>query len=430
MHAPSDYNFHLKVGHGRSTSCRKLKETDITKFYEEVLELANNAVFQEASLFASPHQANAATNRFGHAIETMFHFIECRNIMLFVAHSVEAMQKASYCADFLSILVLDKTEHNIARLLPIQCHKIKQLATAFENSLSQVIDKDPSTTLFNPAIECPEVSEGCRELLLELGLGDLAGTQIDLWRCAVHVLDIAVLSYAGAHTRYFSTTNLRSFTIPGPFLEKQHFTFRRRSFLCLDDFLGGKEACVLEWYHPEMAQPYLPALYLSTDATTFADIWGPMWKTCALQDGQAQSDHILHYNVGNGVILPWSLPSSESQTSISCRKGEVFCHWMSDKNIGEIGDLVGSSGVPLQPRDILLIGAMNKLQYNTECTVSTSAVKQQLRKTNSLFEFGTMKSTRVLESESVQVQVGPSYVKGSLQRSYKRRGITWKEAWT
>ncbi len=419
------------MGHGGSTSLRRLKDVDIKAFYEEVLGVANEAVSQTGSLSATVHYAYNPLNSLDRAIENMFHLIECRHIIFWVMQSVEAMERASYCGDFISILVIDKAGHDVARLLPIRCHKIKQLATAFETCLSQLIGLDRSTTLFDIEMTfAKEISEVCQELLSGLGLDAPVAHCTELWRRAVHVLDVAVLSYAGAHTQFFSTTGFKCFTLPGPFLEKQPFMFRQRSFLCIDGFLGGKEAWVLEWYKPDAPQLNLPYLYLSADATTFADIWGPMWKTCALHNGQADNDQILRYSVGNGVILPWNLPSSDSQNPISCRKDEVFCHWVSEKDIGEIGDLIGSSGVPLHPSDILLIGASAKLQYNPRCNLSTGEIKQRLRDANSLFELGTMKKTRVLDSEAVQIQIGPSYVKGSAQRTYKRRGKTWKEAWT
>jgi hypothetical protein len=344
--------------------------------------------------------------------------------------SVEAMEMASYCGTIISVLVMDKTGHNVARLLPIQCSKIKQLATAFESCLSQLVHLHHSTVLVDTEMTfANEVSEVCRDLLFELGLDVASMRCTEIWRCAVHVLDIAVLSYAGAHTRLFGMTGDTCITLPGPFLETQYFVFRRRSFSCLGEFLGGQEAWVLERYHPKAPRLGLPPLYLSTDVTTFGDIWGPLWKTCALLNGQADHDHILRYSVGNGVILPWNRPSSDIQDSISSQKGEVFCHWISDKDIGEIGNLAESSGELLHPDNILLIGASMKLQDNPHCILSTNESKQRLRDAGSLSELGTMKSARIVDSEVVQIQVGLSYIKVGAQRTYKRRGRTWKEAW-
>ena len=176
--------------------------------------------------------------------------------------------------------------------------------------------------------------------------------------------------------------------------------------LVLREFLGGQEAWILERYHPNAPQVDLPRMYLSTDAATFGDIWGPMWKSCALVNGQADHDHIVRYSVGNGAILPWDYPWSDSHGSVNIQKEEIFCHWMSDNDRGEIGNLDKSSGQTLHPENILLIGATMRLQYNPDCGSSTVEIKQRLRDSGSLFEPGTMKNTRVVDSEAVQVQVG------------------------
>ena len=53
-----------------------------------------------------------------------------------------------------------------------------------------------------------EVSEICRDLLSELSLDVSVMHCTEILRCAVHVLDIAVLSYAGAHTQFFGMTGI------------------------------------------------------------------------------------------------------------------------------------------------------------------------------------------------------------------------------
>lgn len=243
------------------------------------------------------------------------------------------------------------------------------------------------------------------------------------------MLDMAVLSYAGAHTESFGRSTGGSIDLPGSFFQTNYFTFRRRSFLCLDQFLGGKEAWVLEKYTTDKHQnSSLPKLYLSTNATTFGDIWGPMWKSCEISNGEADENHILLYSVGNGVILPWSRSSFNSDHSSSNRKDEKFCHWISDKDFNDncYPDLL--SGEHLFPENMLLIGASLKLDYNSQCAMSVAACKQGFRDSGALSELGTAKSRRIVESKSVLLQVGPPYAKIGTQLTYKRRGVTWKNA--
>jgi len=188
----------------------------------------------------------------------------------------------------------------------------------FEICLCQLISHGPSMVLAGviPKV-LKNVSAVCRDLLTELDM-TIPDTDIkDIWRCAVHILDMAVLSYVGAHTQFLGDAKVISVSLPGPFLETQYFIFSRRSFSCLGKFLGGQEAWVLEKQFQGMPKDDQPHLSLSTDAATFGDIWGPMWKSCVLGD----TERIIQYNVGNGVILPWNLPSPASNDAIEVRKG-------------------------------------------------------------------------------------------------------------
>ena len=402
-------------------------DDDIKVFYEQVLSLANEKADRMAHMSIGEHYHGELM--FGPAIQNMFHLIECRHIMLWVMESVEAMEAASYCGAAISLIVADKTCLDVARLLPVQCSKIKQLASSFENCLSQLMSLDISTALFDTEMTfANEASKGCRGLLRELGLDVPVAHCTQLWRYAVHMLDMAVLSYTGAHTESYGMTRIACINIPGPFLEKQYLTFRRRSFLCLGEFLGGREAWVFEFYHPDAPRVGFPSMYLSTNATTFGDIWGPMWKVCASINGQPDPDHILRYSVGNGKILPWKLHSSNERTLVSRRRNEIFCHWISDRDTDEIGNFEESSGESLQPDDILLIGARVKLKNNLGCHLSVIESKQRLKDSGSLSEFGTMKSKRVVDSETFLLQVTPPYVTAGAQRTYKMRGRTWKES--
>jgi len=117
MHKPFDGHFHLKVGYGGSTSLRRLNVGEIESFYEGVLNFANEALSHISSPSTREHYNTK--NTLDRAIENMFHLIECRNIILWVVESVEAMEAASYCGTVISMLVMDKTSHNVARLLPI-----------------------------------------------------------------------------------------------------------------------------------------------------------------------------------------------------------------------------------------------------------------------------------------------------------------------
>jgi len=353
-------------------------------------------------------------------IEHLTHLIECRNIVSAVWESVKEMSSAAYCGEFISLLVLDRTRRGIARLVRIECSRIEQLALAFEACVFRLLSSDPAEVLFNTiSTIANDVSTVCRQLLTDFDIRIPSTADLkDHWRCAVHVLDVAALSYCGAHTQFLGNDKVTSISLPGTFLQTQYFRFCRRSFSCLGQFLGGQEAWVLEMLLPDLRQVDPTHLSLLTDAKTFGDIWGPMWKSCVLGD----EEQIVQYNVGNGVIIPWKQPSP---TALEVRKGEVFCHWMSDKDHRNHKGFADSSY--LHENDILLIGATVRLAANRQCKSSTTEQMESLRNTQALSEPGTLRNVRTLSSEVIQVQVGGPYGNMGLQRQYKRRGRTLKQ---
>lgn len=113
-----------------------------------------------------------------------------------------------------------------------------------------------------------------------LPLGDAA-----IWRAISHSLDLAVISYCGAHLEGFDqrylghqfqslsifSTIFRDFG-PCP-------TLQRRTLKCLDGFLEGEQVWVLHTHGPPPNPLASQPLYLRTTIEAFADIWGPVWKS-------------------------------------------------------------------------------------------------------------------------------------------------------
>jgi hypothetical protein len=377
--------------------------------------------------------------------EHLYHLIECHTVILEVAKSINSMMKASYCGPKISMLVIDNSRLNVARLVNIECKKVQRLADDFKQQLWQVIRKSKNDwnsyhVLLDSSLA---IIVKCQEIFDDLGLEFDCGNPCNIWRSTVHVLDMAVLSYVGAHVQSFGKSIAESIMLPSlqnaSFLEPETpFTiiFRRMSFLCLGEFLGDQKAWVCElqkFFGPitlrEIAQE--PALYLSCDAETFADVWGPMWSSRLEND----LDRILHYNVGNGLIIPWKEPAyadlefSNPRDVGHCeiKANETLCHWISDKDSKDDSNLRNSTGKSLSRDDILLIGACVRLKRNDSCERSLGAVKEYLKDWGPLHELGTIKRSRYKESETVQAQVGWSGVAAGLQVNYKIRERNWKQ---
>jgi hypothetical protein len=187
-------------------------------------------------------------------IEHLVHLIDCRNVITAVWEGVKQMRSAAFCGEFISLLVLDRTRRGVARLARIECSKIEKLALAFESCVFRVLSSDPVAVLFDTiSTIANDVSAACQQLLTDLDISISSTADLkDHWRCAVHVLDVAVLSYSGAHTGFLGNEKVTSVSLPGAFLETQYFRFCRRSFSCLGEFLGRQETWVLEMIPPDL----------------------------------------------------------------------------------------------------------------------------------------------------------------------------------
>ena len=388
-------------------------------FCAEIATNANENTVGGGVSEAGEHYTNH--QMYHRAIEDWTHLVECRNIISAVWESLQQMRSAHYCEEFISLLVLDRARASVAKLVRIECSRIEQLALAFETCLFQVMSEDPAMVLLNNvSAMSTDLTTACQEFLLELDIKvEGADDKKDIWQCAVHVLDMAVISYVGAHTQFLGSPKVVSVTLPGPFQEPQRYRFRRRSFSCIGEFLGGQQAWVLEIISSDTLQGNPPRLSLLTDAETFRDIWGPMWKSHVLDD----EERIVQYNVGNGVILPWNLPSPDL---LEVRKGEVFCHWMSDKDRRD--DKTSANLSSLRPNDVLLIGAPVTLAFNVQCEFSFTHQKESLRNSGALSEPGTIKNGLKLSSKLVRVQIGGKYGKIEHTRKYKRFGQSMKQS--
>lgn len=184
-----------------------------------------------------------------------------------------------------------------------------------------------------------------------------------IWRAISHSLDLAVISYCGAHLEGFDQRYLghqfQSLSIfstifkdfgPSP-------TLQRRTLKYLDSFLEGEQVWVLHTHGPPPEPLASQPLYLRTTIEAFADIWGPVWKSNPIN----QPKRVTRFNAGLGFIVPWSRLVDTEPTPLS---GEINCHWTADDDAITSKDATFAD-IPYQ---MYLIGeAAPSITNNTDC---------------------------------------------------------------
>lgn len=412
-------------------SSRKLcRDQDVKKFFDV-------AILNAGQYFTNnlPRENRDMGQDLAHIdrLDHVFHLIESRNTILRVCGNIDAMKAVAYCESTISILVRDRFRINVAKLIPIGIDKIKTLATSFETALRKVLDDRESPPAPISGL-LGNITDSCAEIGQILDLDWSSISAMNRWRYTVQILDLAVASYATAHvgelelkeSGYDSANGL---SLPGFRFDVQQFSFRQRSFQCLEGFLNGNKAWILEQLYGGTQSNEDPKLYVSVQAETFADIWGPMWRSS--MDGPDFADG-LQYWVGNGVILPWSCQSSEADPQLTIQDHEVLCHWMSCTDSPNIHDSPRAPSKPINCDSTLLIGAGTRLT-SSDCGLPVNVIKQQLKDAGLLHIPGTIAKTKYLDAEHYSLQGSWSGVAVGTQRSYKIRERTWKqvliEAW-
>lgn len=397
----------------------------------------------------------------------IFDLLECRNLMVRVYSSLKSLQKAGFCGSFFSILVLDKHRPSVARLVPIQIASVEFLVQLFHTTLTAIGHAALSSLILDISdrggakfiagntysTRCDltlskALTKSCLDLLALVHL-EPAGTAAPqyIWRSTANVLDLAVLSYVGAHTENISETYLQ--TPISSFIASEHsipdrdqrdedcgsenyIYMKQRKLQCLDQFLRQKDVWV---FHMGAAITSDQRLCLSTDADTLTDIWGPMWKT----KSDPSAREVSRYNIGNGFIVPWPRNSSDPEPrSHTVGQMEVFCHWIPSRNWGET--LVSQHQSNLRSKqfleiDMLLIGAdvKNRLVVNDDCHMSLDRklkIKEAWKNRCNLRHIGTRKPQCEKDSQSYQVQASAmGFVTVGSTVSYKRfDGFDMKDA--
>lgn len=401
----------------------------------------------------------------------IFDLLECRNLITRICNSLSTLQKAEFCTDRFSFLVIDEDRAYVAILVPVYIAFVEELKQLFETALigsggralsysatqsgSEPAGTDPRAVLASlrrsektvPTFDyqhSEDLTAHCSEFLTSVHLKPHVESAPELiWRCTVHLLDLALVSYIGAHTESSDAAlseGSQQVTIPGPFTPQAQagiaagafIIMRRRKMLCIDNLLRQRDVWV---FHRGTDAISEVRLLLSTDVETISDIWGPLWKMKA-----PNSSGVSRYSIGNGFIIPSQLnPWREVPIDTKVRYGtEVFCHWISCRDWEQLSNEEEQSFAladQFYETERLLIGAHTKdrLEVNVHCDDTTERklrLKERLRDSGNLRVRRVRKSRRERDLISYQVQAGAAgFASVGSTIAYKRHdGYNWKDA--
>lgn len=248
----------------------------------------------------------------------------CRDIIMATFSNVWRLQEFGFTQNQISILAMDPSRSSVANLLSVPVEEIKALAKMFYCAVCFTESLAGSYLNLIPLVST--LTRSCDKLLSCLHLSirppdidflDFYSTSAECFRCwdnTVHLLDLAVLVYTGAHVDPLPE-NLAH--IATAFQGSSRIKLQSRSLKCLKSFLGKGQA----WIFSLQIDVPQDEIYISASADVFAEIWGPMWNVYSESDSS-----IIQYNVGGGSIVPWD---SEIGQHPQLKENERLGHWMT-----------------------------------------------------------------------------------------------------
>lgn len=404
--------------------------------------------------------------------ELLLDLLVCHNRAHRVGNNLTTLQENGYCAKHISLLVQDQQRPGVVRGIRIETQTILDLVGVFKEFMGKMLVDSTSGPSYNRFTaekldrliqeidDSLNLTQECIDILSTMSiliLPDMACRPSDgfVWQLTTQVIELAILSYAGAHIQPFHTELVEkdssSFHIPQRF--KYHddslnglgglsgisnlgglgVEMRRRQLQCMDRFLGGKQPWV---FHPfEHGSPdYKIRLSLSSTIEALTDFWGPSWKIMR----NSLTNEIKQYDIGNGAIIPWKTQNGDNDTNLVPMNSEVFCHWIPFKTWNEEQVDANQESLPRQhflSSDVLLIGAPNNygLLVNEKCVQSPERalrIKSRLSDQQALRSPNTSRARRYVDSHAIQIQGSAmGFISGAGQVTYKRRvGHTMKDA--
>lgn len=373
--------------------------------------------------------------------------LESRNLLIRVCCNVRELCQSGISHGFISIVVVTDSRPGVATLQSVnvdQVYKFTQLVDSLFHALCWTLSRKTAS---------PKVEQGIRGDVQTFmnnleKLGDTfeaevlaqssrVGLQamVDICRVIGHVLDVALLTYCGAHLRAldepFLDQRIDRFEIYRPVLStgpqaqtSAAVVLRRRSLSCLHKFLRERKVWVFHYGLLDNESSAVPdvKLYLSTSIHALADTWGPVWK---VSPRNSIGTMVFRYSVVIGAIIPWTRVSESEPEALP---KEAFCHWTPFDDDDD--DEETAPTIDTQKHPLILIGGAPKLTMspNIECRADPVSLLRTLKHEDCLQRSGTVKPYRYKDAETAQVQVGHggAGLGGAVQWKHNP-GITWKE---
>lgn len=341
-----------------------------------------------------------------------------------IIKSIGILKHTGYCGEFVSLIVADTKRTNVATLTCITLSdivattsQIKVALTSLDVSDSQAaivcceafltrLGSAPKSELVNQA------QHGVKGFHHQWRSSHDAHHAVILSRIVLQILDLAILSYCGAHLEPLHP-NFPCISGVPRLLLAPGLSLTQQKLRCLGQLLQSP-VWVFDIGGAVKIQSDSDGLWLSTTIEAFADVWGPAWPVAEPE----QPYTIARIDVGQGSIIGWKRAPDEPDTT----GDEVFCHWISAFDSRPTELCVGGE---LQSKRLLIGG---RLIANDDCTMCPEDFTVRMKDKNRLRDLSGGQSQWYTDARTLNWSLGVLGITAGAQETYKRRNESYRDA--
>ena len=381
-----------------------------------------------AALSATVIRISRESNPRKNFINSFSQLLESRNVLITICQTTEYLQKNGICTAGISLfaakdlrtaelklVTLDDIVEWIVRInrilqdlfLDFKLHLTsrKEAQPDWDRTPTQLLLRNPLKAIMYPL--------SFLDTERDVPLSHVAS----LWSFIARALDLAVVSYCGAHLEVseenYNALHLHhalKIEVSGD--EHPDWIFSPVKLDCMDTLLQGKSIWVLE--STTGVRIRSPARILAS-IEDLADLWGPVWKLVEPAATDPGCGSQCYYGIGPGAIVRWI-----GGDDVPC--GTINCHYLP--SVAELQPYHFKINISENAK--LLIGSPchSPQELSFSCTNSQA---ENLCGLN-LRPLGTSERTRYRDATTYNLAGGYSGVQIGASRIYKfRDAITWKQ---
>lgn len=267
--------------------------------------------------------------------------LQSRGVLITICQTIEYLQKNGICSSGISFFAAK--DHRTVELKMITLEAIVGWVGEINRTLIRLLVCLTAGFLRN---EYPDVAQhqAIQDLIRRNPLHAIDAVLVqqkegfhslhlmtELWSFMAQALDLAVISYCGAHIEVGEenfnalhlhySPKLRELDIDS----SPYWMYSPVRLDCLDGLLRGKTIWVLE--SRTGVRITSPARVLAC-IEDLADIWGPIWKLVEDADIGTGSASGCYYGIGPGAVVGWPKDGDDSTEGI-------YCHYL--ESVAELG---------------------------------------------------------------------------------------------